>query len=832
MAICPHCKNEMLTATGCQHCEGALTSTELGQADASQESFKEIQTPHEATSNNTQSYPEQSMGSETKIKQRIDAKGGGNNTQVGHDLNVNILTDLASLLGIVNDQKKDTLKEKPYTEFTEELSFVDDSIPKLISNDIDLHCHDLMKDHIILISSYDPLVARAAMHALVSRIESECQSKKFLDFHKPGVNPHELTINLFLTTKSISEDSEIIAVSGIDDLAQTFVASLFADEFFGPQHIKNNLKKNNFFLICILDSSYHREKLEKPQKTPPFKLWEVPFLETRLQEFAPSQYEEMTAEILQQRKRGLWQHDASEFYREFTDYLHKGRIDKVIEERKKLKDERDLANLLQKNKSITASSLFEQDDPLKKVVLYVAAYFPELRPTDFHEIVSLLLGEKTTSVSTNVSHTTKKGKIKQIQQQEERRLIEIWQNDPDKILEQCYLQTSQFNDSVRVITFTSPYLRNDIVSYFEQKASIFLLHQFNSIMRLGLLFHPTDQVTNHVIDLAINMALAYPEQYGKEWLTRMIVSITYQLHMEVDPNASLEEMFDQILEKLEQKSFFYLRISKLLRKLLVNNQLKNTARSFLDQLFEWKQHKIVFDIVQYLRFVESFDTYFWMKRLIDGGGEVRLTVFQHLFQQANSFDRHSLLFLLRTIRSWLPEKEQDPAHSLSAFFALRFILDYSAHSIRHLEFDCYGKWPSQYPLFTDLVESSVIERFQFLFDWLFHRGMPAVLQKDESDLIYALLTEWYLILHGFAKEPKDKNVAERLQTFLEVLKAALKDAGKQRDLLNYWSNRLENLLAIVSSPSALPRLEIKRLNFEWILVRQLKKQFKNLSAAK
>lgn len=817
----------MLLATSCQYCEGTLTAKELNQTSASQESSEETQASHETTNSNAQSYPEQSMGTETKINQRINSEGGGYNAQAGRDMFFTFLETAK------NQEKNDSKKKpRPYTDFAEEHSFFDDNITKLILKDVDLHCNDLKKDHIILISSDDQRVARAAMYALIKRIESECQSKRFLDFHKPDISPHELTINLFLSNKSISGAYEIIAVSGIDDLAQTFVASLFADEFFGPQHIKENLKKNNFFLICILEPSYYRDKFEKKHGDSPFKLWRVPFLETRLQEISQSQYQEMANEILQQRKRGLWQHDDSEFYKEFTGYFHEGRLQEVIEERKKLKNESELATLLKENKSVTAASLFEQDDPLKKAVLYVAAYFPELRPTDFHDIVSMLLGEKTTTVTINVSHTTKKGNIKQISHQEEKRLLETWQNDPDKILEQCHLQASQLSDSIRFINFTSPYLRNDIISYFEEKASIFLLHQFNNIMRLGLLFHPSDQVTNRVIDLAINMALAYPEQYGKEWLTRMIVSITYQLHIEVDPSASLAGMFDQILEKLEKKSFFYLRISKLLRKLLVHNQLKNTARGFLDQLFEWKQHRIVFDIVQYLRFVESFDTYFWLKRLIDGGGEVRLTVFQHLFQQANSFDQHSLLFLLKTIRSWLPEKEQEPANSLSAFFALRFIIDYSDHSIRQLEFDCYGMRPSQYPLFADLEESSVKERFKFLFDWVFHRGMPAVLQKNEQDLIYALLTEWYLILHGFSKEPKNKNAAELLQAFLEALCSELKDSGKQKELLNYWSNRSESLLAVISSPNELPPLEIKRLNFEWILIRQLKKQFKNLGITK
>lgn len=824
MAICPSCEKELLTPAECPSCGWKQTSIEISQG--SQE--KSVDVPVQRETQNPMT------GSGTEIKQSAEIKGDGSTLQIAGNVAVSIGRQVIS--GKAKEKNKLKSKTLSYVEITEEFSLNRDRFPQLtFSSAIDRYYDTLRRENIVLINCYDQDVSDAALCAIVDRIKLEDKYKRFLDFHKMDVDPTSITIDLFLKNKSISETFEIIVIDGRGDNSQTFFESLFNGSRLRSEPIKKRLKDNKFFLICILKPSYIQERFKSKKERPDFAFWDVPYLEARLQELFPNDHREIDTEIHQQRERGLWSSDDAEFYNDFVDCLSSDKLQEEIEKRKQLKNGRELAQLVTESSDINALSLFKDDDPLKKVVLYVAAYFSELSPSDFFRIVSLLLGEKTATFTTSTQLKTKKGKIKQIEQQEEKRLMEIWQNNPDKILKECCLKTSQLNSSVRIITFASPYLRKEIISLFEQESSIFLVNQFNNLMRLGLLFHPSEKVTNNVIDLAVEMALSYPEQYGKDWLTQMIVAITHQLHMEVDPNVSLEELFKQIWEKIELenlKRFVYIRITKLLRKLLAHNQLQSTAIGFLNQLFEWQHHQMLFDIVKHLRFVESFNMYSWLKRLIDESRkEVQDSVFKYLLQQADSCDHHSLFLLLQTINSWLPEKEKEN-YSPSNRLALRFLIEYSAYTIRLLEFDLYGQYPSQYSLFTEFEESSAKERFKFLFDWLFHEGMPTVLKEEEHDLIDALLTEWYLIINGFAKEPKDKKIADILNIFVEVLGSAATKAKTQKALLSYWSNLSEGLLNTISSPGDISLLEIKRLKSEWSLLRLLRKQFKNLVTAK
>jgi hypothetical protein len=174
--------------------------------------------------------------------------------------------------------------------------------------------------------------------------------------------------------------------------------------------------------------------------------------------------------------------------------------------------------------------------------------------------------------------------------------------------------------------------------------------------------------------------------------------------------------------------------------MIQRDQTRKTVQDFFLVLLGAREHQaaleILLDLAQRLRFAVEFDALLWMRRLIDQGWrEVREQTYHCIFNLALTSGPR-VLEILETLHGWLPD-ETRPRHqySPSNLYALRFLLEYSSHTILAFSDDHQGEWPCRYPLFAALPEDSdaLRARTEFLCRWLLHRDMPSILAaKDEG----------------------------------------------------------------------------------------------------
>jgi hypothetical protein len=749
------------------------------------------------------------------------------------------------------------------------------ALPEVDHDELEKAFTILEDNHILIISSFERGISKSAAYSLANKFEFNSEQKRIIDFDIMKIEA-DLQIESFLD-EFLSNNSELLFVvkahNSANDKAQTFFDSLFVEDGFDI--IKSGLKKNNVFLICIIEPRVCYEK-NIEMKEGFCAHWRIDFLEPLLKSYYPKDYKQLKEELLKQTKDNRWSSDDKEFHEDILGYLRNAQLITEIEKRK-----------TKTEKEIDVTLLFTEDEyiELKKYIYYVATCFPSLSPTDFNRIIKLLIKNKTVRVTVFTKQINEKGEEKKIENFEKKELKKMWIEMNDKLLSECYIEAPQLQDGSRVIEFRYPYLRRRLKDYMERNHAMFMEEQFETVKNKGFLFDYSDGVFKGTIQLAVEMAISNTKYHGKKWLIEIISGLNYSDILNVEGKnvgEILRNIGNQIEKKKREWDHIHSRLVLLIREMINYQRLEKLVNDFLEHLFSLS-HESLLEIVKRLKSASRFDGFYWMKQLLDRGNEdVREKTYNSLLYRIES-KGSNFYELLRKIEKWLPESKDEPErYSNSNRLALKLlIVDISINTTLNFNFKNYGQWKSSLSIFKSIDMQSAQTDLAILINWLFHSGMEhiselndpisiaelttkcctmtfgikknlfikdkefqsviimmqvmAIVDKVNDDpqelLIYiisVLLSEWFIILNGLEKKPTMHEEAKKVFEIIlkKITQITQNDKKAKRSLISYWKTANEFIETLNRHPNAISKTEKTLLNNRRKLNRKLINDFK------
>ena len=706
----------------------------------------------------------------------------------------------------------------------------------------------LEQERIILIDCFDERVSLAAFYGLIERLEVKDYENRMLTFSGENRRRTDLHIGIFANEKiKIGGKEKLIILISLNTDSQSFFDSMFIKDRIDIDRIKQTLCEKHILLVCMINSDLIRETLKVKRTEFSFPYWNIPFLPLLMKlHFSESEAKYFENKVFEQKKDGLWGENEESFYKLIQSYLRDvEQFKKEIEKRSQYREGNDVKEFLQNLKPVKPYELLKDEAPIKKTVLYIATFFPNLSPHDFEQLVLLLLeGKKITTYEKSYKEI-KNNEVKTIETPVEKYLTEIWNEHSCSILEECYIKTVRLENSLLIVDFSEPYLRGEFKRYLEKKDFLYVQRQFERFRDVGLLFNfnVSEKVIENLIILSAEMAVSDPDYYGENRLFNIIIA-----------NLEESEFLEQQLIDLKKKEIVILRLSELIREMLNYPQLKKIIKNFFKVLMQTQHHDLMLEIIlgitKRLRFMPQFDVLYWIKNLLDQGQkEVKEQAYAVLLEQAKQ-SGFRIYELLKTVQEWLPERDRDfKKYSSSNQYALGFIIHYCVYTFYKLTVKDYGCWPSRYPLFATLLgDERSAKKLELLVAWFFHPGMQFVLDKifideniDDEDinnpihideLIADFLEIWFVILYGLKKEPVHpeafiisdmllKSIYQILKTY-EVKEAKL----MKKKLIDNWQQKQASYLAeIEESTSREQKVQLKN---ERKILLELKKKFKEI----
>ncbi len=648
-------------------------------------------------------------------------------------------------------------------------------LPEVEFNELYNCCNKLREDSLVIITCSD---SRTSLSVAYSLAENMLIANKRLLTGEWGALK-QLTVetsidNLIVNPKHSGGEPTLIIIDAYE--MQTFLDSLIVRDATVAS-LKEDLKDRKIFCICLAESSVLKTTIERKGIKLIFPHWDIPFEEENL---------DCNDEYERSRKMALSCEDIQ-----------------------------------------NAISLYETSDALKKVVLYVAAFFQNLNIGDFERIIKLLLSEQTILISEpnskveDTDYPTESpvsvtigdqvitfsnvqkgqfnqgqiGSINQLQNRNTRLLKEIWEEEGEQILKSCYLELTVNEYGSRIIDFSLLNLRGELRKYFEDVKFIEYRNKFQKLIGGNLLFDESPQVAKTLRDLSVSMMILQPgTEFWANWL-------------ETSTTKALERSSNN-RKKIEHT---YYCIADLLRETLDYSELEDLTGVFLERLFATKRHDAVLSISKRLRFSPQpqFDEYYWLKQSIDRGTEdVRRQAYQILYNQLKQSNSR-VYETLEKISTWLPNIDVDPEkYSPSNKYALQLLLEYLIETLEQFDQDFYGEKIFSYPLFGGLrSDESVDYRIRMLIKWLLHPGIDSIIDDVDSLSIISIIVfpGLFTILFGLQEDlnirAESKKIAESLVQEINYVVQSYEEITKieyRRTIVEYW-RVLSNYLLEVSN---------------------------------
>jgi hypothetical protein len=641
----------------------------------------------------------------------------------------------------------------------------------------------LTEKRVIVLTSFEHQLAFAAAHFLAHQDVFKEYSRRLLVVARRDERA-DVTIDLFGREEYHEKQKQLILVELNHD--GIFLDSLRTRSCGEPAVLRDLLRRKDIALICAVSFEILGVTPQRPNSDSlPFYQHEISYLAYRLAQcFPESEALELKDRLIRLRQKGLWITAAEEdFLRQVSGCLKSpGNLKAEIERREKLATDA-APSLPEASKPLSLDTLIGDGDELRLAVLYTATYFPGLTPNDFEKMVCLILGKSTKEVEKESQIITEKGKVLTRKEPVTRPLVEIWRESPDRILRDCHLETVSRSDSVQVVGFSSSNPPQDPRSYLELRQPMFVARTFRRLQETGLLFDQeiSEAVVDNLVRLSVNRTIADPSYYDKGWLIGIIFMLKVHLasseNLE-DPSQDFFLLIARLRENELLRRHFYGRLCQLIREMLRHESLRGTVEGFLDFLVASREHDTALDIVlelsRRLRFAQDFETFSWMRRLLEQDDEhIRERTYACLYELMKESGIR-LYDVLEAIRGWLParpleEKHYTPSHR----HALAYLPAYCLKSAFDFQATRYGEWPTRYSLFAALPEEALARpKLALLAEWLSHPGLKAVVRVEgippEEWLAYVmadLIEQWILILEGLVPEkthPEARRMADAL----------------------------------------------------------------------
>lgn len=759
-----------------------------------------------------------------------------------------------------NKGSGDSGKEKEEDTFKDPTRPLPESFSQLplfmLREDIRTNVALLREKRLALLVSRSDDVLRSMAYTMAQFHEFNGCDKRMLNFDRGNAERGDLQLDMFVE-KRIGKGEDMVVLAEIESHWSFF------DSIFGASlsfhDINEGLRKKNIHLICMVNTSLLEKVSADKQHEFLFHRWEIDFLPYLMEhKFRKNaEHETLTADVVKQREYGLWDRsrDDEEFFGLISGYIRRSRECFVEEVRKRndfIAGGKTQEEFWASMDRVNPDDLFAKPEP-HKTVLYTAAFFDQLTPIDFEQVVKLLIKDQTKTVEKEIQVQNEDKELQTIKQEEIVQLTDEWERDADKILNECGLRAVRADDLSQYIEFSHPYMRNRIMKHITEEHPMYLRRKFAILQKLGILFSPSasQKVIENVIRLSTEMALINPAHFGADWLMDFIKQM--RMHFDV-PDIPGEDDFEELLKALltmeneNQKRQIYSRLAGLIREMLNHPQLKGMITNFLNKLIEGRHHEdalvIVWEVGKRLRFAPKFNLLNWLKRLMEQGvEEVKGKAYLYVFELANQ-RKHEIYEVLDTLKTWLPKEDAEfKSYSRPQKFALAFGAEYCVKSAFEFDFKFYGIWPSEYPLFVPLKKdrSLTCERLKDLVAWLLHPGMQDVLYErlpddDKLDLrehfkaitvVAELFEIWALILLGSDTGTPPPEAVQGLDMLVRCL---YEIAGKyqRKQLMRTWGLKREFYRTSIHGLPIKEKEEREKLRSQYKLASLLISRFKEL----
>jgi hypothetical protein len=691
-------------------------------------------------------------------------------------------------------------------------------IPGNAAYSVDPYVKRLREEHLLLISCADQSAALGAAHSLLDELGIEGEERLLLDFNRNySTEKSDLSINFF--TQRLTRDPQqltAVVVDGFPSGARPFLDWLLAKSLPGAIGMQHQLRLHRFILLCLVDHQCLKNYIGESREGVAFAMWNLPFLPPLLRHNYPAHAEYLEREILSQRVAGKWKSSDSELLIEIRSYLESEELPKIVEERRN-------APVVTAGSVPIPSFGFKGDQSIEDTLLYVGTYFSDLAPHEFDQVVEWLLGDRTTTIIVKTQKQNAEGKTEIIESETQKPLKDFWKADPDKYLATCQLEAISGTNATVSIRIADETNRKALKAHLERRHSLYLLRQFRELQSRDFL-NSTPNISSKGMLLSIEMAIAYPDSFGKDWLLKAVISA----QAEGDDVASTATGSVSRFGKNKALE----RTKRLVRLMLEHPQLEVVVDGLLRDLMSLGMHQTVLFIVRGLQFAPRFDEFHWMKRLLDEGDtSVQDSTYYHLYSYIKKVGIYSVL---STIEVWIPtDKRSVSSYSNSCTYALRILVEYCSEVIETFQTEP-RPGPLHHPLFTFADEPSAAENLQRLVSWFFHPAMSLVFAELESvfndptpeaylmPFICELVVEWMFILRDHPTDASE-TVVDGDSTGMDHSSAATEDvptlsAGntravliekivsvaskeQQEEMLQYWE-RLRDFMAIIASLGA------------------------------
>ena len=727
-------------------------------------------------------------------------------------------------------------------DITAALSSKDRDTPEFESGELARHATQLRAARVLLLSCADEKVALGAAYALLDEMgvneNEEC--RRGLDFGSDAQKKFEQITHLLSRRADEERCLTAVVVGAYGSGSKQFLDWLVRVSHFGAQGIRDGLSASGLVLVCLFDAAY-MERAEKDLRAEGTRLnfacWKISFLHPLLKHHFPGRHAELEERLLRQRGEGKWERDETKFCQEVREYVEADRLPEEIEAREQGEAPPPDLPPLRGGKAV------------EDALLYTAACFPDLTLREFDEVVGMLLEGKMTTVTVKSVRTNKDGERETFDAEVQRPLAELWAESPDEYLDACRLEMSAQSDAATAVNFASGKLRDDVKRLMSTKHRMYALRQFQAVEARGLLFHPSPRVSEKMMQLCVEMALTHPDVVGRDWFYKMVTAIG----AEGGPALPLPTGLAR------PEAYAYERVAQLVRQMLEEPRLEETAAGFLRQLMDAGRHEALLEIMRGLQFAPKIKEFGWIKRVLDEGREeARQAARRLLYGYIKKSDLYSLM---RALESWLPKPDQPPeAYAPSALAALRLAAEHCLETRVSFDPADYGAWPSRHPLFAFEDAAAAADGLGRLFRWMLNPAMERVFEEMRRELeelgfeaedgfdyrpttfVGESVVEWSFVLRGpegaaGAGAPAPA-AGERLtaaavhEIMVEQLVKAT-DREQRNELLLYWEEVRDFLGFVLDRRGYLEYLldrdEQKAVRWKRELVRDLIKRFRELS---
>jgi hypothetical protein len=700
-----------------------------------------------------------------------------------------------------NLEKKQKHELKDFTELVK--SDISD-VCKIDFSEFEPYCEKLNEKRFLIINCVDNKILNGLQNRVVKYFGGyngayEIRSLSYKKINDESDEIESLGLSIF---KDRQVGSGRKTITFIENPSIPFIKNIH----FGANYFNNfitHLKDNEMMIVCLMSNS--KNEINKELSDFRRYILGVPFLEPFIKKYFEEEEDALRIikkinESKLQRNfsdRGLYERlkeELEERYNEFENFIDED--NEVI-----LKNESDYQLLIE---------AFNSKDRIKKIVLFVGAYFKNLNYRDFEAIVNFFLEGDTEIIK-------KKRKGKKKKREEEVSLKKRWHDKDDKILDKCQLVFIEHNGE-HIMQFEHVDFQGRLKKHIKKKGMPIVQKQLDKIKKANLLFNFDFNISNrlmsNIIHLFIESTKYEIDIYNKDWLIGLVLQLKNVLekHEQVSLNLSGDSytQFIELLKLMEKgsrlnqlKKQFFRRLVELIHEMFEQDfdRFKKVVDEFIQGLIDKNLGKfsleIVLEIFRTLKRDERFDTKKWLQHILhqEKDQQIREDTYKSMVK---IFELDELKEIMDSL---LPEKEGMIKNNLNAF-AIRFQIDYCRETILSYDQSRVGIIPTEYELFSQLedTDSQKNKELAEILEWIYDEKTDYVFEKyfanlknwNKTDFMAEVIEIWFVILYGL--EPLSPVPPGKKLLIENLLQLIIKSAGikNSRQIVKYWVTKIPN----------------------------------------